>query len=235
MGPITITGGIITSTGGSGGGAGIGAALGAPVGDICIRGGAVTATAVQHAAAIGAGVQGESGDILITGSARITKAQGGNPGADIGACLFGNCGKVLISGGADIGSARLWTRSGISLQMGEDTVTLPQFRLSSRALRLRKLRISTREAAQAAMVTVDVDRRWVAQIQAAYNTLYTQLTRSGFAGGPGPAGQSDDPVRDAGAAGVLLKDMGDSIPLPSSQALHTHSRRSKEDVRQLLR
>lgn len=235
MGPLTITGGIITSTGGSGGGAGIGAALGAPVGDICIRGGAITATAVQHAAAIGAGVQGESGDILITGSARITKAQGGNPGADIGACLFGNCGKVLISGGADIGSARLWTRSGISLQMGEDTVTLPQFRLSSRALRLRKLRISTREAAQAAMVTVDVDRRWVAQIQAAYNTLYTQLTRSGFAGGPGPAGQSDDPVRDAGAAGVLLKDMGDSIPLPSSQALHTHSRRSKEDVRQLLR
>mgnify|MGYP007025247377 CR=1 FL=1 len=50
MGPVTIAGGVVTSTGGTGGGAGIGGALGAPAGDIRIHGGTVTraAAAASH-------------------------------------------------------------------------------------------------------------------------------------------------------------------------------------------
>ena len=229
MGPVTVTGGVITATGGSGGGAGIGGALGAPVGDITIRGGAVTAVAVWHAAAIGAGVQGTSGDILITGAARIVKAQGGNPGADIGACLFGSCGKVQVSDGANVGGAKLWTNRGISLRMGDEAaVTLPQFRLSSGALRLDAVHVLTREGARAAEATLEADRRWVSQIQTAYRALYVRLERSGRTRRGGP-------VRDSGAADLLLEDTRRFILRQSSQAMHTHSGRSGEDVGQLLR
>lgn len=230
---ILIRGGVITAAG-TGGGAGIGAGKGGAVGTITIVGGVITSTASCHAAAIGAGVQGESGDILITGTARIQKALGGDPGADIGACLFGGCGKVLISGGADIGSARLWTRSGISLQMGENTVTLPQFRLSSRALRLNRLRVSTQADARAAGVMIDMDRRWVSRIQAAYGALYSQLAQSGLYGGQQDGNPAESPVRDTAEASLLLRDMGQSIPLPSCQALQTHSKRGAEDAWQLL-
>ena len=233
---MDILGGVVSATGESGGGAGIGGALGAAAGDITIRGGSVAALALGHAAAIGAGAQGPCGDILITGSARIQKALGGDPGADIGACLFGGCGKVQITGGADIGRARLWTRSGVPLQMGAETVTLPQFRLSSRTLGLDRLSVATKEAAKAAQAIVERDRRWVAQIQNAYNVLYHRLERSwnGLLGvqqylsGGGP-------VRDAGAAGSLLEDARRSIPLPSSQAMRTHGKRGKDDVRRLFR
>lgn len=237
MGAITILGGTITSTGGTGGGAGIGGALGAPVGDISIHGGMVTAVATFHAAAIGAGVQGACGDILITGTARIVKAQGGNPGADIGACLFGNCGNVLISGGADIGEAGLRRRGGIPLQMGEDTVMLPQFRLSSRALQLDRLSVLSREYAQAAKITVDADRRWINQIQAAYDTLHSQLEQSFHAlhSVHQYIDITEGSVRDTAAASTLLDDMRQFIHLQPSQAMQTHSKRGMEDVRQLLR
>ena len=232
VGAITISGGTITSTGGQGGGAGIGGALGAPAGDITIQGGRITAVATHHAAAIGAGVQGACGDILITGTARIIKALGGDPGADIGACLFGGCGKVLVSGGASIGTARLQTRPGVSLQTGEDDVTLPQFRLSVRSLGLDGLDLLTREDARAAGAAIDADRRWVAQIQTAYSALHRRLEegadrrRRGFGGGL---------VRDAGMAGELLRDVSQSIPRPSSQAMRTHGGDGGGDVRQLLR
>lgn len=228
MGPITISGGTVSASGGEGGGAGIGAALGAPVGNISIRGGSVSAEAVHHAAAIGAGVQGESGDILISGTARILKALGGDPGADIGACLFGGCGRVLISGGADIGGARLWKRGGISLQMAEDTVTLPQFRLSPGALQLDGLSVATRERALAAGITVDADRRWVSQIQAAYSALYGQLEQ-GLS-----AGAAEEPVRDAASAETLLDGMRRSMLLQSAQAMQAHPGQDGVDVWQLL-
>ncbi len=235
MGPVDILGGVVSATGEAGGGAGIGGALGAAVGDITIRGGRITALAIGHAAAIGAGVQGTCGDIVITGPARIQKALGGDPGADIGACLFGSCGKVQISDGADIGRARLWTRSGVPLQMGAETVTLPQFRLSSRALGLDRMNVATKEAAKAAQAIVERDRRWVAQIQNAYHVLYHRLERSwnGLLGVQQYLGGG--PVRDAGAAGTLLADARQSISRPSSQALRTHGKRGKDDVRQLFR
>ena len=232
MGSITILGGTVTSTGGRGGGAGIGAALGAPAGDISIRGGRISAAAAYHAAAIGAAVQGESGDILIDGTARIVSAQGGNPGADIGACLFGGCGRVLLSGGADIGTAKLWTRTGLSLHMGEDAVTLPQFRLSSRALRLDSLSVATREYAQSAGVILDADRRWVSQIQSAYGALYGQLEQ-GFSQSCPTRGQTG-PLRDNAAAGTLLRDTRKNILRQSAQAVDAYHKWGTEDVWQLL-
>lgn len=234
MGPITIMGGAVNSTGGNGGGAGIGGALGASVGDISIRGGTVTAVAVFHAAAIGAGIQGGCGDILITGTARIVKAMGGNPGADIGGCLFGSCGKVEVSRAVDIGRARLWKEKGVSLQMGEDVMTLPQFRLSSKALQLDKLRVSTREAAKAAKRIIDADRRWVAQIQVAYSALYNRLEQSGFSVQP-YINTTEGPVRDTAKAGTLLEDMRQSIPRQPSEAMCTHGKKGRDGVGQLLR
>lgn len=232
MGEILILGGTVHSTGGSGGGAGIGGGLGAPAGDIRIRGGAVTALASGHAAAIGAGVQGNCGDIFITGTARILKAQGGDPGADIGACLFGSCGKVQISGGADIGRARLSERKGVALQMGEESVTLPQFRLSSKALGLDRLSVATREAAKAAQAAIEADRRWVAQIQEAYSALYNRLEQTSLLG---VRRYINGMVRDPGDAGALLRDTRDSLSLPWAQALLTHGRSEGVDVRRLFR
>ena len=231
MGAIVITGGVITAAGGAGGGAGIGGALGAPAGDIRISGGTITASAAGHAAAIGAGMQGASGDISITGSARILKALGGDPGADIGGSLFGGCGNVSISGGADIGCARLRRRSGVPLRMGETTVTLPQFRLSPRTLRLDRLNVLTREYAQAAVKTIDTDRRWIAQIQSVYSALYTQLEQSRLHNAKQYVSVSGGMVRDPGAASALLKDMSASIP---SQTMSTYGKRDMDGVRRLL-
>lgn len=236
FGEILVLGGTVRATGEKGGGAGIGGGQDAPAGDIRIQGGTVSAAALGHAAAIGAGVRGACGDIAITGTARIVKALGGDPGADIGACLFGGCGEVQISGAADIGRARLWTRTGVSLRMGEETVTLPQFRLSSRALGLDQLSLATKEAAKAAQAVIDADRRRVAQIQTAYGVLYDRLERNACAlRGVQRYFRETGLVRDAGAAGTLLEDARRSIPLSSGQAALSHGKRGKDDVRRLFR
>ena len=232
---ILILGGVITATG-TGGGAGIGAGKRGSIGAITILGGTVTAVATCHAAAIGAGVQGECGDILIAGTARIVKALGGNPGADIGGCLFGGCGTVNVSGGADIGGARLQPQGGIPLQIGEDTVTLPQFRLSSRALQLDKLNVLTREGARAAGPAIDTGRRWVAQIQAVYDALYGRLEQNFntlhsvhryIAGDEGL-------VRDTAAASTLLEDVRQSDHFQPRQFMRMQSRGWAENLLQLL-
>lgn len=228
---ILILGGVITATG-NGGGAGIGGALGTPVGNIGIHGGKITAQAGFHAAAIGAGVRGACGDVVITGTARIVRARGGDPGADIGACLFGSCGRVEVSGAADVGRAKLRTGAGVSLGLGEDAVTLPQFRLSAGTLQLDRLSVATREAAQAAKAVIAADRRWVAQIQGAYSELYTRLEQgsSGLRSVRQYIDVAAGLVRDEAAAGALLKDMRQSIP----QAMRTHNGRGTGDVRRLL-
>ena len=237
MGPLALLGGTVSAAGGIGGGAGIGGGKNGTAGDIQIRGGRISATAADHAAAIGAGVQGPCGDILITGTARIVKARGGDPGADIGSCLFGGCGKVLISGGADIGKAGLSTQSGIPLRMGGETVTLPQFRLSSRALGLHRLDLSTREGARSAQAVLDADRRWIERIQVAYGALYHRLEKN--AGGLQTVHRCIDAaeglLRDSSEAGSLLRDTRQSIALPSSQAMRTHGGQETEDVELLFR
>lgn len=122
---------------------------------------------------------------------------------------------------------RLWVRAGISLQMGDETVILPQFRLSSRALRLDKLNVLTQEYAQAARVIVDEDRRWVSQLQAIYDTLYDQLERSlnSLRSSRGPLGGAAAPVRSTDAAGTILEEMKRSILLQPGHVIETGSPR----------
>lgn len=229
-GPIHICGGVVTATG-TGGGAGIGGALGAPVGDIRIQGGMVAAEAACCAAAIGAGIQGACSDVVITGSAHIVRAQGGGPDGDIGGCLFGNCGKVQVSAGTDIGEAKLWTQQGLSIQMGESSVTLPKFRVSARALHLDGLDLSTREAARAAMGVLIADHRWVTRLQGAYGAMYGQLAQS--LGGMYSVHRYFSVVRDTNEASALLVDMREV--LRQSPLANLLRQRGMEDVGQLLR
>ncbi len=233
---IQIRGGSIAATG-AGGGAGIGGGRHGCIGDITISGGSISAAANAHAAAIGAGVQGACGDIRISGGARIVKAKGGDPGADIGACLFGGCGQILVTGGADTGTARLRRSAGIALQAGEDTLTLPQFSLSSRVLGLDRLSLGTQEQVQAARQTLEEDDKWLSQLQAAYGAMRQQLEQC--LGGLNSVHQyihmTEGLVRDSGAASSLLGDMTQAISLRAAEAVRTHSRRGTEDVQRLLR
>lgn len=229
-GPILIRGGVVTATG-TGGGAGIGGALGAPVGDIRIQGGIVTAQAACGAAAIGAGIQGACGDIVITGSAQVVKAQGGGPDGDIGGCLFGNCGKVQVAPGTELGGAKLWTRQGLSLQVGESSVTLPRFRVSARALRLDALNLTTREAARAAMTVLISDHRWVTRLQGAYGAMYGQLGQS--LGSMHSVHEYIRVVRNTGEASSLTCDIREVLR-QSPKALFLRQR-GMEDVGPLLR
>ncbi len=233
MGAIAILGGTVSASGGERGGAGIGGALGAPAGDISIRGGSVTAVAAQYAAAIGAGLRGACGDVVIDGSARIVKAQGGSPGVEIGACLFGSCGKVQISGSADPDGNRQGVRPPASLPLGGSAVTLPRLPLSARTLGLGGLKVSTPEEAGTAQSVLDTDRRWVGRLQMSCRALYGRMERSGLYSIRRYLRETEDLVRDTAQAGALLEDMRQSI-LASSREARTHGRRDAENVRQLL-
>lgn len=183
------------------------------------------------AAAIGAGIQGACGDIVITGSAKVVKAQGGGPDGDIGGCLFGNCGKVRVSAGTDIGAAKLWTQRGLSMQVGESTVTLPRFRVSTGALHLDELDISTREAAKTAMSVLTSDRRWVTRLQGAYGAMYGQLAQS--FGSMYSVNRYFSVVRDTSEASSLVMDIREV--LRQSPLAKFLQERGMEDVGQLLR
>ena len=115
-------------------------------------------------------------------------------------------------------------------------ISLPQFRLSSRALQLDRLSVATREQARAAGLTIDAGRRWVSQIQAAYGELYEQLEHSFSA--LYHVHQYIDvtkgQIRDGTAASSLLEDARRSILLQSAQAMRSHGKRGTEDVGQLL-
>ena len=229
-GLILIRGGVISCTA-TGGGAGIGGAVGAAVGDIRIQGGTVTAISDSAAAAIGAGIQGACGDVTITGSARVAQARGGSPDGDIGGCLFGNCGKVQVSAGTDLGGAKLWTREGVSIQVGEVSLTMPKFRVSAKALRLEGLDISGREAARAAIDVIVSDRRWMTRLQGAYGAMYGQLGQS-FSSMHNVQ-QYTRVVRDSNEALSLTTDIREVLRLsPKAKFLRD---RGMQDVGGLLR
>lgn len=229
-GLILIRDGVISCTA-TGGGAGIGGAVGASVGDIRIQGGTVTAIADCAAAAIGAGIQGACGDVTITGSARVAQARGGSPDGDIGGCLFGNCGKVQVSAGTDLGGAKLWTREGVSIQVGEASLTMPRFRVSAKALRLEGLDISSRDAARAAIGVIVSDRRWMTRLQGAYGAMYGQLGQS-FSSMHNVQ-QYTRVVRDSNEARSLTTDIREVLRLsPKAKFLRD---RGMEDVGGLLR
>lgn len=121
---------------------------------------------------------------------------------------------------------RLWVRTGVSLQMGDETVLLPQFRLSSRALRLDQLNLE--EDPQTVRVIVDEDRRWVSQIQEIYDTLYNRLERSldTLRSSRGTPGGPVVPVRSTDAAGAVLEEMKRSMLLQPGHLIETSSPRN---------
>ena len=121
--------------------------------------------------------------------------------------------------------------------MGGETVLLPQFRLSSEALRLNKLSVATQERAQSANDILEADRRWVARIQKVYSALYYRMERSfnGLHNVSQYISTAGRLVRDTDDAASLMEDMRKSILLQSSQAMRTHSRRGTGDVGRLLR
>ena len=229
-GPILIRDGVIFCTA-TGGGAGIGGAVGASVGNIRIQGGTVTAVADCAAAAIGAGIQGSCGDVTITGSARVAQARGGSPDGDIGGCLFGNCGKVHVSAGTDLGGAKLWTQKGVSIQVGEASLTMPRFHVSAKALRLEGLDISNRETAREAIGVIVSDRRWMTRLQGAYGAMYGQLGQS-FSSMHNVQ-QYTRVVRDSNEARSLTTDIREVLRLsPKAKFLRD---RGMQDVGGLLR
>ena len=98
-GTITINGGVVTATGGSGG-AGIGGSSGKAGGKVTINGGTVTATGGNGGAGIGggSGQSGTGGTVTINGG--VVMATGGNGGAGIGGGIGAAGGTVAINGGS---------------------------------------------------------------------------------------------------------------------------------------
>lgn len=94
-GAITIYGGSITATGGTGG-AGIGGSTGRNGGEITIYGGSVTANGGIDGAGIGGGCRGDGGAITISGG--TVKAVSSANGAGIGGGSISNGGTILIRG-----------------------------------------------------------------------------------------------------------------------------------------
>ena len=95
-GSITINGGVIYATGGSGG-AGIGGGYHGNGGNITINGGMVTATGGPQGAGIGGGAGGAGGNIIINGGS--INAKGGLYAAGIGGGISGQGGTIKINGG----------------------------------------------------------------------------------------------------------------------------------------
>lgn len=226
MGDVVITGGTVTAEGGPGGGAGIGGALGAPVGDIRIQGGTITAVAVYHAAAIGAGVEGECGDVYIGPAAHILKAQGGDPETTIGACRFGKCGKVQVEacGAKDTVAVGL-PFDDTPLPQWSDAAELPRFVITPRMLRLRNLDLSTFESAWAAEGTINAASRHIELVEGIYYALSGQLKQ----------GDGSSPLRSAADADALLNRAQSSIRQTSpNRVLKRPGRKGREAVLKLL-
>lgn len=192
--------------------------------------GILTATGGAGSAGIGwdsAGKGGRTGHILIRGGAGV----GGGVHSSMGSVTI--IGGLVAAGGGKGGGENM----GISLQVGEDSMTLPQFRLSARTLRLDRLNVLTRQYAQAAQAAVEADRRWVSRVQQAYGALYGQLEQS-YGALPNVCRYLDQKkrlLRDTDSAGTLLEDMRRSILLQPTQAMRTHNRRGTENIGQLLR
>lgn len=201
-----------------------------PPGDSGESAGTLTATGGAGGAGIGqdsgAGCE-RPGHIMIRGG-MVTGGE--KPGAAGSVTIVGSTSSGGAASGSDLGSAKTWARMSLFLQMGEDAVILPQFPLSSRTLQLNKLRISTREYARAARITIDAGRRWVSRIQTAYSGLSGHLEQ-GF----GAAGQGEGLVRDSTAAGILMHEISRSAPILSDRAMQARSLKSLEEVNRLLR
>ncbi len=222
MGDIEISGGRITASGGALGGAGIGGALGAPVGDIRITGGEISATASYHAAAIGAGVEGECGAVYIGPRAKLLKARGGDPGTDIGACVFGRSGAVTVEGGADTGIAvsKPDANESLAIKLGEE-LTLVRMQLTSKTLLLNDLNVADWDSAWASKGVVNAAMRRVERLREKYGELYRQ-------------GEGASSTRDGDEAEELLSSASRSILDSPARSVHALRQADREKIGHLL-
>ena len=194
--------------------------------------GTLTATGGTGCAGIGqdeGGSRDRAGHIMIRGG-MVTGTE--KPGAAGSVTIVGR-GSREAGSSSDLGSARTWARMSLFLQLGDDAVILPQFPLSSRTLQLNKLRVSTREYARAARMTIDAGRRWVSQLQTAYTGASNRRTQS-----PGSLNggvQADGLVRDSTEASILMRAVSRSAPILSDRAMQARSLRSLEEVNRFLR
>ena len=149
----------------------------------------------------------------------------------------GPIGILAATIGTDLEPEEPEEQEGIPLWMGGDTVTLPQFPLSSDTLQLERLQVSTQEYARASMTIVGADRRWVAQIQAVYQALSDQLDRStgGFSGGRQADAPAGGVVRDAASAVTLVDNVRRTVLLQPDIASYVHSRRGRAELHRLLK
>ncbi len=195
--------------------------------------GTLTAAGGAGGAGIGGALGAPAGDVSLFGGAAASAVSAAERGAE----LFGGCGRVLISGGVSAGGGKSWLRAGMPLHMAHSAVTLPCFPLSSRSLGLDRLGVDTQERARAAGKAIAVRRRQVAQIQAAYYMLHDRLEQDlgGLYSVRRYIDRTQAMVRNSDTASTLLQEMRRSILGQAAQAMSTHSRRGKEDVRQLLR
>lgn len=180
-----------------------------------------------------------AGTITASGSASIGGDRGRiaairiliRGGAVTGGERRGPTESVTIVGGMapdSKGGAKVLARMGVILQAGEDLLILPRIHLSAKALRLDGVCVSTREQAQAAVVSIEVGRRWIARLQDDCGVLSGQVKQNGFF----PCRQPAGPVRDASEAGILLENIG---PMSFSRAMRLRSSQDPGDVEQLLR
>lgn len=222
MGDIEISGGRISATGGALGGAGIGGALGAPVGDIRITGGEISATACYHAAAIGAGVEGECGAVYIGPRAKLLKVRGGDPGTDIGACIFGGSGEVTVEGGADTGIAvsKPDANESLAIRLGEE-LTLVRMQLTSKTLLLNDLNVADWDSAWASKGVVNAAMRRVERLREKYGELYRQ-------------GEGVASTRDRDEAADLLSSASHSILDGPARNVHALGKADREKIGHLL-
>ena len=182
--------------------------------------------------------------VLASGTDNLFESGGGQAGIYLGEGTLLNVDRAMRPAGSLTAAIAAATQPaeepqwpGIPLQMGGETVLLPQFRLSSEALRLNKLSVATQERAQSANDILEADRRWVARIQKVYSALYYRMERSfnGLHNVSQYISTAGRLVRDTDDAASLMEDMRKSILLQSSQAMRTHSRRGTGDVGRLLR
>lgn len=150
--------------------------------------------------------------------------------SESGEAMHDFLGPVTIAGGVVTSPGEEDPEESLSVQLGEEAVTLPRFCLSVRSLGLEEMNLRTRESARLAKSTLETDLRRVSRVQAVYSALYGQLDQS--LNSLHSARQAL--VRDSGQADTLLDSTKKSILRQPAQAIGTHSQRGTEDAGQLL-
>ncbi len=209
VGPISIAGGTVAAFGGRSGGAAIGGAPGGPAGDITISGGEITVSAPALANAIGAGTGSSCGEVRIARAAKI----------------------IYKDGAPDPLEPK--KPKGIPLDLGDETVLLPRFRLSAEGLRIEDLDLSTPSGLQDAQRSVSEASRRVQRIHMAYCEMFSRLeehlyslwnVRSSMAG----------PVRSEGAAHAVLSGVKQAIAEQPGQVVGSRQETVAGEIFRLL-